>query len=270
MKAQRIFSTLLGVATIVAMASLSWVGAASAAPAPSQTINISDQNCCDTGEIMVNSVTAAQDGWIGIFKDSTATMDELMGYAPVHQGQNVGFTADIDSQRVGDAATLYAALLVDTSGTGVFDVSTVALAPNTPIVAFATQATPQPAAPAATPASSAPVTQGNLTDQINIKAQNCCDTGEVVIDSVTAAQDGWIGIFKDANASMSELVGYTPLHQGQNVGLTADIDSQRVGDAATLYAALLVDTSGTGVFDVSTVALAPGTPIIAFATQPAP
>jgi Tfp pilus assembly protein PilX len=58
----------------------------------------------------------------------------------VHQGQNMGLTADVNSGRVGQAPTLWAALLVDKSGFGVFDINTVALAPNTPIVGFATVA----------------------------------------------------------------------------------------------------------------------------------
>jgi len=262
MKTQRTFSVLLTAIAVIAMAGLGVVGTASAAvPGPVQ-IAIKAQNCCDTGLVVIDSVTAAQDGWLGIFKDSTASLDALVGYTPVHQGQNMGLTADVNSGRVGQAPTLWAALLVDESGFGVFDINTVALAPNTPIVGFATEAAAQPAVPAAPTTAAAP---GPV--QITIKAQNCCDTGEVVINSVTATQDGWLGIFKDSTASLDALVGYTPVHQGQNMGFTADVNSGRVGQAPTLWAALLVDESGTGIFDINGVALAPNTPIVGFATE---
>jgi hypothetical protein len=260
------FSTLLGVATIVTMASLWLVGAASAAPASVQ-IKIRNQDCCDTGEVVVNSVVAAQDGWLGIYKDATATPGSLIGYAPVHQGQNTSFTVDIESNRVESSATLYAELLVDESGTGMFDINTVAPAPNTPIVAFATETAVQPAAPMAPASSAAPVVQTKFANQIKIMGQDCCDTGEVVVSSITAAQDGWLGIYKDATAAPGSLVGYAPVHRGQNTSFTVDIESYRIGSAPALWAQLLVDESGTGMFDINTVAPAPNTPVVGFATQ---
>jgi len=156
---------------------------------------------------------------------------------------------------------------VDESGTSIFDVSTVAPAPNTPVVAFATETAVQPAAPVASALRVAPVAQGKFANQIKIKGQDCCDTGEVVVDSVTAAQAGWLGIYKDATAAPGALVGYAPVHLGQNTSFTVDIESYRVGSAPALWAQLLVDESGTGMFDINTVAPAPNTPIVAFATQ---
>ena len=89
MKMQRTFSVLLTAVAVIAMAGLGMVGTASAA-VPSSQIAIKAQDCCDTGLVVINSVTAAQDGWVGIFKDSTATPNALVGYTPVHQGQNTG------------------------------------------------------------------------------------------------------------------------------------------------------------------------------------
>jgi hypothetical protein len=261
MKTQKMFSTLMGIVAVVTMTSMLWAGAASAAPAGIQIkINAQDLN---TGEVMVDSVTAAQPGWIGIFKDPTATPDALVGYAPVSQGVDANFTVDIDTNRVGSAPTLYAELLVDQSGTGMFDVNTIAPATGTPIVGFATEA-----AQAAAPMAPAPVVQSKTGEQIKIKAQDLTVTGQIVVDSVVAAQAGWLGIYKSAGLTPDELVGFVPVQPGQNTNLMVDINSNRVGDTPTLWAQLLTDPNGWGVFDAN-APIDSNTPVVAFATQAA-
>ena len=262
MKAQKMFSTLMGIVTVVAVTSVLWVGAVSAAPADIQ-IKIRAQDL-NTGEVMVDSVTAAQPGWIGIFKDPTATPDTLVGYAPVSQGVDANFTVDINTGRVGSAPTLYAELLVDQSGTGMFDVNTVAPATGTPIVGFATEAS----AHAAAPMAPAPVVQSKAGEQIKIKAQDFTVTGQIVVDSVVAAQAGWLGIYKSAGLTPDELVGFVPVQPGQNTNLTVDINSKRAGDTPTFWAQLLTDPNGSGVFDAN-APIDSNTPVVAFGTQPA-
>lgn len=259
MKAQRMFSTLMGIATAVAMTSALWVGAASAAPAEIQ-IKIRGQDL-STGQVMVDSVTATQSGWIGIFKDAAATPDAFVGYAPVAQGMDSDFMVDINTTRAASAATLYAELLVDQSGTGVFDLNTAAPAAGTPIVAFATEAAAQPAAPMA----AATVAQGKAGEQIAIKAQDL-SSGQIMVDSVMAGQAEWLGIYRSPSLAPDTLVGYTPMQQGQNSSRTVDINTQRVGSAPTLWAALVVDQSGTGEFDAHTVAPDANTPVVGFGT----
>jgi hypothetical protein len=269
MKKQRSYTPLLGLVVAVVVTSLSVAGIASAAPAVPPIV-VKAQDCCDNGVVVVDSVTAAQDGWLGIFKNANGSIGSLVGYVPVVKGQTGSLMVDVNSKRVGLAATLWAGLLVDESGTGIFDPSTVALAPTSPLVAFATAAAPAavPAAPAAVPAApvaaAAEAPAGPVANQITIKAQDFSSTGMLLVDSVTAAQDGWLGIFKDPTGSVGALVGYAPVVKGQNTRFTVDVNTQRTSSAVTLWAGLLVDVSGTGVFDVNSVALAPSSPLVAF------
>jgi hypothetical protein len=282
MKTRRTLSIVSTVVAVIAMASLWLAGAASAAaPAPAPIV-VKAQDCCDAGIVVVDSAVAAQDGWLGIFRDQNGSIGSLVGYVPVAKGQNGPLRVDVESKRIGQAAILFAGFLVDQSGTGIFGSSTVALAPNSPIVAFATQTAVQAAAPAAAPAApmtvaapaapmtvTVPVAPGPIANQISIKSQDPAGTGMAVVDSAMAAQDGWLGIFKSPSGAIGSLVGYAPVHKGQNAQFTADVDSKRTESAAALWAGLIVDESGTGMFNVNSVALAPNSPIVAFATTTA-
>ena len=275
MKTRKAFSIISTVVAVVAIASVLVVGVASAAPATS-SITVKSQDCCNSGVVVVDSAIAPQNGWLGIFRDSNGSIGSLVGYVPVSAGQNGRLTIDVNGNRIGSAPTLWAGFLVDSTGLGIFAPGNLMLAPNSPLVAFGTQ-TAAPAAPATALAAapSAPTTggasaaKGPLTDQISIKSQDCCNTGELVANSVTAAQDGWLGIFRDSSGAIGSRVGYVPVVKGQNGQLTIDVNGNRIGSAPTLWAGLLVDWSGTGVFDANTVALAPNTPLVAFATQAA-
>ena len=70
-----------------------------------------------------------------------------------------------------------------------------------------------------------------------------------MIDSVTAAQDGWIVIYKNPNFTSGEIVGYAPVHQGTNTNVKVTIDTAKVGDLPTLWALLHVDNDVKGVFE---------------------
>ena len=54
----------------------------------------------------------------------------------------------------------------------------------------------------------------------------------IVIDSVTAAQDGWVVVYKNPNFTNGEIVGYAPVHQGANSNVKVTIDTTKVADAA--------------------------------------
>jgi len=60
---------------------------AQAAPVANQ-ITVRDQNL-DTGIVVVDSVTAARSGWVVVYKDPDFTVENLVGYAPVHAGLNL-------------------------------------------------------------------------------------------------------------------------------------------------------------------------------------
>jgi hypothetical protein len=74
-----------------------------------------------TGVIEVNSVTAPVDGWIVVYKNPNFTSGEIVGYAPVHQGVNIGVKVTIDTAKVGDLPTLWAILHADGGVPGAFE-----------------------------------------------------------------------------------------------------------------------------------------------------
>ena len=73
--------------------------------------------------------------------------------------------------------------------------------------------------------------------QIKVRNQDL-NTGVIVIDSVTAPQDGWVVVYKDPNFRTGDIVGYAPVHQGANSNVKVTIDTTESGRSAhTLGAA---------------------------------
>ncbi len=70
-----------------------------------------------------------------------------------------------------------------------------------------------------------------------------------MVDSVTAAQDGWLLVYTDTRLSPSTLVGWAPIHKGLNTNLKVDINRELVEPYATLWAALHVDRGAIGLLE---------------------
>jgi hypothetical protein len=88
------------------------------------------------------------------------------------------------------------------------------------------------------------VSSAPQSNKIAIRRQDA-DRGAVIVDSVTAAQDGWLFIFRDANGKPDELLGYAAVHQGVNTGIVVNIKTtKRDGEdflTPTLWATLAAD-----------------------------
>jgi hypothetical protein len=199
--------------------------------------------------IMVDSVSAAQDGWIVIYKDpSNFTSGQVVGYAPVHQGANSNVKVTLNTAKVGDLPTLWAVLQADGGRLGVFEwgqrgrpMSDAPVVENghNIVTGFGTAASmesaataPAPAAPAAPVAPTAPVTAkpAATTGPIVIAAQDL-NSGVIVASSVTSPVDGWIVVYKDPdNLTSGQIVGYAPVHQGANSNVKVTIDTAKVGN----------------------------------------
>jgi hypothetical protein len=110
------------------------------------------------------------------------------------------------------------------------------------------------------------------TASIVVQAQDCCDSGVVVVDSAMAPQDGWLGIFRSSDGALSSLVGFVPVVKGQNGELRVSVESNRIGSASTLWAGFIVDPTGLGttrpnfLFSPNNLVLAPNSPLVAFGT----
>ena len=255
-----------GLALVVALASLMVAVPAFAAPSGGNAIAVYAQDVT-AGRVYVSSVTAAQDGWLLIWKDANGAPDSLLGYAPVHAGMNTGIGVDVRStNRNGDddiSATLWATLMPDSSADIPFAAPDSSIVPSESVlsVAFASSAAAG-MAPAMASAAALPTTGGAssapLSNKIAIRRQDA-GNGAVIADSVTAAQDGWLLIWGDANGAPAELLGYAAVHQGVNTGIVVDIKTaNRAGNdflTPTLWATLVADPNALTPFAVPDLAI---------------
>jgi hypothetical protein len=222
-----------------------------AASSPSQiTIHNQDIN---TGVVVVDSVTAPRSGWVVIYRKPDFAADEMVGYAPVHQGSNMGVKVVVSMPLIGNRPMLWAVLQADNGVPGVFEWGHTGrafdddpLTQNGQLVtmAFATTSTPA----AIEPVTASDTTKTPLTDQITISNQDIT-SGLIMVDSVTASQDGWVVIYRNPNFTAGEIVGYAPVYHGTNTNVKVTIDTTKVGDQTTLYAQLHTDGGFQGVFE---------------------
>jgi hypothetical protein len=252
-----------GLAVVLALASLMVAVPAGAAPlnAGGNAIMVHAQDIT-AGQVLVNSVTAAQDGWLLIWKDANGAPAGLLGYAPVHQGTNTNIAVDIrtvNRKGLDDlTATLWATLMPDSNADIPFAVPDPLTVPAYSVlsVPFASSAAAG-MAPAMASTAMLPTTGGvssaPLSNKIAIRRQDA-GNGAVIVDSVTAAQDGWLLIFRDANGSADELLGYAAIHAGMNTGVVVDIKTtNRAGNdflTPTLWASIVADPNADTPFAV--------------------
>jgi hypothetical protein len=113
----RKFGTMVVAFSMLVLSSLGVVGFASAAPSTGANLIVIHAQDTNNNQVMVESVTAAQSGWLLIRKDANGMPGRVIGYAPVHQGLNTRFSVDIRSgkQNGNDntTATLWATLVAD-------------------------------------------------------------------------------------------------------------------------------------------------------------
>ncbi len=62
-----------------------------------------------------------------------------------------------------------------------------------------------------------------------------------MLDSVTAAQDGWVVLYKNPSLNSNDIVGHAWVHQGVNPGVKVIVNMNAIGNPPMLWAALLAD-----------------------------
>ncbi len=280
----RFLSTAAWKTAAVVMAvvvAISAVGSVQAA-APQNQIVVRDQDI-SSGVITIDSVTAAQDGWVVVYKNPSFSSGDIVGYAPVKQGVNTNVKVTLDARRVGPTATrdfalptLWVRVHVDNDVKGLFEWGLRNLPYNDPPVVenghtvtaqfgtttsqAATSAapvapvkTPAPAKPAALPQVSIKPTA--KAGPIVVKNQDL-GSGIAMFDSVTAPQDGWIVVYKSPNFTSGDIVGYAPVHQGVNNDVKVTLDTKRLYTGVnrdilqpTLWVRLHTDNPVKGLFE---------------------
>lgn len=224
-----------------------------AAPVVNQ-ITVRDQNL-NTGIVIVDSVTTADNGWVVIYKDSDFTFDNLVGYAPVHAGTNLGVKVVVSVPEINKRPALWAVLHADKGVPGVFEwglkqraFTDDQLMQNGKMVVAQFQTT----APSTSPTSTLPSRSTSRTalpaDRITIRNQDV-KSGIIVVDAITTTEGGWVVFYRNPNFTPAEIVGYAPVYSGVNTNVKATIDTTKLGKSTTIWAQLHREDGQLGVFE---------------------
>lgn len=246
-----------GLAVVLALASVLAAVPVSAAPLASHgnAIMIRAQDA-DVGRIVVDSVTANADGWLLIWKDANGMPGGLIGYAPVRHGVNTNVAVDLRTTgRNGSdniTPTLWASLAPDSNAGLPYASPDPSITPGVSavIVGFGSQAAfaaaPAARATAGQTAAASTASSAPKQNMITVRRQDAT-TSRVMVDSVTATQDGWLLIWNDRNGAPNSLLGFAPVRQGENMNVAVDIKTtKRNGEdnlTPTLWATLAADPS---------------------------
>jgi hypothetical protein len=157
MSRKRALVTTVGLALMIGIAACVLVGSANAQTGGAANQIVIQSQETNTGQIMVDTVIAAQDGWLVVYTDTNLSSRSMIGWAPIHKGVNTNLKVNIDSELAEPEATLWAVLYVDRGVIGQLELplidGPVQENGKTVMVAFGTQAPP---AAAATPKAQAP------------------------------------------------------------------------------------------------------------------
>lgn len=243
---------------VVVVATLAGASVAQAAPLPNQ-INVHSQDISN-GILTVDSVTAAQPGWIVVYKNADFTGGEIIGYASVQAGTNTNVKVTINTKRLkldDQIYTLWVQLQADNGVPGLFEWGLHGLpyddAPVTqngaPVVAaFATE----PSSPSSTVTAAGSTTPAPVVtkDQITVSSLEHLNTGVIEVNSVNATQNSWLVIYKDLNYNNGDIVGYAYVPAGANTNVKVTIDTKHLPDSqTTLWARLQADNGAPGLFE---------------------
>jgi len=222
--------------TGVASATGGTIRASSAAKANKITVSAQDPRLGhDNGLIFVQSVTATQDGWLLIRKDNNGAPGNVIGFAPIHQGVNTDVSVDVQTTNSQDndiiTPMLWATLVADSNALTPFATPSSDVQNEGSSVAVAFSTYPATAPAGAQVAGQLPTTGGisssstaSQANKVAVRAQNA-QNGLVFVDSVTAAQPGWVLINKDNNGAPGNVIGFAPVHQGVNTNVGVAIQT---------------------------------------------
>jgi hypothetical protein len=247
-------ATRLLVLLAVLAATLFVTAGALAAPVANQII-VRDQNL-DTGIAVVDSVTAANNGWVVIYNKPDFTVENLVGYAPVHEGSNLGVKVVVSLPKINNAPALWAVLQSDKGTPGIFEWGLKERAfADAPLMENGKAVTTQfhTTAPSTLPPflempSGGASLKTLPANQIAVRDQNV-GSGIILVDAITATEPGWVVFYKNPNFTPGEIVGFAPVYSGVNTNVKATIDTTKLGKSNVIWAQLHRDDGRRGVFE---------------------
>jgi hypothetical protein len=261
MSLNRGFTISLKLVVIMLLAlTITSVVLAAKTPPPANSIFVHDQEIA-TGVATVDQVTAAQPGWVVVYKRADLKPDMIVGYAPVKAGANSGIRVTLDTSRLDKIPTLWVRLHEDQGAKGVFE--------------WGINGKAQADLPVAENGQSVITTFGtkgagadlSVVPAINIKSQDV-NKNSIIVDSVTSPVDGWLVVYKDPALRPSEIVGHVPVYHGTNQNLKMAVEGWRLDKTPTLWAALYEDKGTQKLMEVGHMGLTRADPLYLYKGQP--
>ncbi len=198
------------------------------------SVTVSDQLSLD-GEVVVDTVVAAEPGWMVIHADNGGAPGPVIGFEQVAAGENTSVHVEIDATMA--TPLLFAMLHVDTGEAGVYEFGQVEGADG-------------------------PVTVDGqvVTPPFNVELVRAYDQfvvdNTVTLTAVATQQDGFIVVHADSGeGSPGPVAGFAPVTAGTNTDIVVELE----GDLTNLMFPMLhVDTGEAGVYEFGQVEGADG------------
>jgi hypothetical protein len=159
------------------------------------SITVVDQVLSEDETVRIDSVVAAQKGWVALHMDEDGQPGQMLAYLPVESGETSGLEMSLNWR----AATplLHAVLYEDSGQEDVFE---------SPEVDVPVQIDGEPI--------TAPFTV-TFPPDIFVLDQPLVD-GEIVVERVVSYGPGWIVLYHDDQGGLGNIIGYAHLEDGVN------------------------------------------------------
>lgn len=188
----------------------------------------------EDGRLTIDLVVAVEPGWIVIQAEAAGEAGDILGYAPVEEGENEQVEVIIEAS--GADPLLRAVLHVDDGSTGEFEYP----GPDQPV-----------RLDSETVAAVFEVDFSAFEPAIVVSDQEVAEDGVVTFESVISNGPGWLVLYLDDEGEPGGILEYMPVRPGINEALTIAIN-WRVA-TPTVHAMLYEDAGETGVFEIPDV-----------------
>lgn len=202
-------------------------------------VSVDAQGTMNGNQVMIDAVTAPQDGWIVIHRSNASNdgpqVPDIIGKAQVSEGDNSNIAIQLE-EGVSDEETLWAMLHIDDGAIGEYEFdgqsgldAPVVFESNIVMASFDIM----------------------QTDPM-IMAEDQVNQGDIFTMNVDAAEDGWI-VIHASNATndgpqIPEIIGKTAVTAGMNTNVEVSVDAEiQTGDV--LYPMLHFDTGTIGEYE---------------------
>lgn len=224
--------TAAGTATGEATATPRATATSTATPEPPQPeVSAVQQTVGDEGEVIISSVYAPQPAWLVLYADDEGEPGEVLGHAALEEGENRDVSLSVDPYRV--TATLHAVLHQDEGELETFEFPGA----DEPLEVDGERVS-----------ASFDVDIQVTMPQIVVSDQELSSDGQVVVDSVTAAEPGWVALQADEEGEPGPVLGQTPVEAGENENVVVRFNWR---DATRqMHVVLYNDAGRPGRFDL--------------------